>query len=62
MKNKSVVNNIQSFILLINKFLSMLILMCKMGQIFLFILECGWSLNFWPKYQIFKNSLVKKNN
>ena len=68
MKNKSLVNNLQSFILLINKFLmllpvlSMLILMCKIGEILLFFfwIKSGRSLNFWIKHQIFKNSSVKK--
>ena len=48
MKNKSLVNNLQSFVLLINKFqyffpvLSMLILMCKIGHILLFFLNQKW--------------------
>ena len=48
MRNKSLVNNLQSFVLLINKFqyffpvLSMLILMCKIGQILLFFLDQKW--------------------
>ena len=56
MKNKSLVNNLQSFILLINKFLilfpvlSMLILMYKIGQSLLFFLDQKWGLNFWIKY------------
>ena len=49
MKNKSLVNNLESFILLIIKFLilfsclSMLILMYKIGQILLFFLDQKWA-------------------
>ena len=40
----------------------MLILMCKIGQILLFFfwIKSGRSLNFWIKYQTFKNSSMRK--
>ena len=49
MRNKSLVNNLQSFVLLINKFqyffpvLSMLILMCKIAHILMFFLDQKWA-------------------
>ena len=65
MRNKSLVNNLQSFVLLINKFqyffpvLSMLILMCKIGHILMFFLDQKWAYDLYDDVDSITNQSNK---